>query len=321
MRRLRRFLGILAAASLLAGCLPRPTLPVQREPRHPFPEDQRGALERTPAIHKPPFAPETFPREQFDYSQRAPLPPLPSAPPIEPVVPLPPEVVKREPLADAVQCILESRHDEAVRHLQAYDPQTQDWFLRLLPALSILTRKKIQDLDSGEVAVLHEQLYTLLAALRPKTELTITKACFCVCDSIKGYGDYKPLPDGYAFAAWSGTRPGEYVQLYVEVRNFASELRRGQYETRLASSVEIRDASGKQMWFHRFEDGKQPRRRRTQIYEDYNSYAFYIPPNMPAGTYSLIVQVADETNPEIRRVTQKTLELRVAATPLRAALP
>lgn len=312
-------LGVLLAPAVLAGCLtPRPQ-PARNEPKHPFPEEQQASGRQQPAIQKTSFPPATFPEDQFERSQKTALQPIKPAvePPPAPVPPPPPaEVVKREPLADAVQCILQNRHDEAVRHLQAYDPQTQDWFLRLLPALSILTRKKIQDLDGAEVAVLHEQLLTLLAALRPRTELSISKACFC--EWIKGYGDYKPLPEGYAFTAWSASKPGECVQLYIELRNFASELRNGQYVTKLASAVEIRDPKGELMWSYRFDDSKHG---RTQLHDYYLSYSFHVPKNIPPGTYSLVIQIADETNPDARRMVRKALEFRVAAPPvLRAGL-
>jgi hypothetical protein len=319
MVSIERVVGIALTTAVLAGCLPvRPQLPAPPgEPKHPFPEEPRKPAERTPAIQKAgyTFTPPEFPQESFQRSQQSPLEPI-KPPPPQPVVAIP-ETAKREPLAEAIECILANRHDEAVRHLQVYDPQTQDWFLRLLPALSILTRKKIQDLDTAEVAVLHEQLLTLLSALRPKTELTIEKACFC--EWIKSYGNYKPLPEGYAFVAPSANRPGECVQLYFELRNFASELRKGQYETRLATTVEIRDRAGSVMWSYRFEDENQTVRSRTQLHDHYCSYSFHVPKNIPPGVYSLIVQIADETNPDSRRLTSKALDFRVAPAPLRVA--
>jgi hypothetical protein len=337
MKQIGRLIGMLWAAGMLSGCLPaRATLPQPpQEPKHPFPEELRSSDKR-PAIQNTAFPPPEFPelpgRRSSQPSPEAPQPAkqtdAPSAgadasPALPAIAPMPPQITpplpeKREPLAEAVQCVLENRHDEAVRHLQAYDPQTQDWFLRLLPVMSILTKKKIQDLDPSEVAVLHEQLFSLLATLRPKTELMITKACFC--EWIKGYGDYKPLPDGYTFAAPSPARPGECVQLYVELRNFASELRNGHFETRFASAVEIRDGHGEKMWSHRFDDEKQIIRSRTQLHDYHTSYSFHVPKSIPPGVYTLVVQINDETNPDARRSVRKAMEFRVGATPMRAGL-
>jgi hypothetical protein len=330
MKQIGRLIGVFWAAGMLSGCLaPRASLPQPpQQPKHPFPEELRSSDKR-PAIQTTAFPAPEFPEVPVQRSPasteqlRTPAPAVsdvsPAVPPVTPqVTPTLPVPEKREPLAEAVQCVLENRHDEAVRHLQAYDPQTQDWFLRLLPALSILTKKKIQDLDSAEVAVLHEQIFSLLATLRPKTELMISKACFC--EWIKGYGDYKPLAEGYAFAAPSPARPGECVQLYVELRNFASELRNGHFETRFASAVEIRDGQGEMMWSYRFDDEKQTLRSRTQLHDYHTSYSFHVPKSIPPGVYTLIVQINDETNPDARRSVRKAMEFRVAAAPLRAGL-
>jgi hypothetical protein len=328
--------GVIWTAVMLSGCLPaRTSLPQPpQEPKHPFPEELRSSDKR-PAIQTTAFPPPEFPeipaqRSPELFHQPKPAAPAPGVseappavtrvhPPVAPPPQSPPATEKREPLAEALQCVLENRHEEAVRHLQAYDPQTQDWFLRLLPALSILTKKKIQELDPGEVAVLNDQLFGLLATLRPKTELMIAKACFC--EWIKGYGDYKPLPEGYAFAAPSSVRPGECVQLYVELRNFASEHRNGNFETRFGSSVEIRDAQGQMMWSYRFGDEKQTILSRTQLHDYNTAYSFHVPKSIPPGVYTLIVQINDETNPDARRSVRKAMEFRVAATPLRAGLP
>ncbi|MCS7047431.1 MAG: hypothetical protein NZO58_13825, partial [Gemmataceae bacterium] len=145
----------------------------------------------------------------------------------------------------------------------------------------------------------------------------IDKMCFC--ESVTGIGNYKPLPDGYAFAPASGNRPGELVQLYVEFRNFVSEPRQGAFETRLSSSVEISDSRGELLWSYRFEDERKPIRSRTQLHDWYNNYTFFVPKGLPPGTYRLTLQVADETLPDHRRVARRSIEFRVAAVPARLA--
>jgi hypothetical protein len=245
---------------------------------------------------------------------KAPPPPPPPAPVTDPASPrvvvskiAPP--LHREPIVEAFQCILEDRHPEALTHLQKYDQPTQELFLRLLPPMALLTKKGLDKLAPAEVAVLNDQLQSLLTTLRPRTELAINKICFC--ESIKGYGNYKPLAEEHSFMASTGNRPGELVQMYVEVKNFSSELRAGVFETKLASTVEIRDGKGDQVWFHRFDDGKTPLKSRTHLNDYFNHYSFYVPNNMPPGAYKLTVEVTDETRPETRRTARKTLEFRV----------
>ncbi len=329
-------IGAVLAALLLPGCgLLRPSPPssapaVKKDPFH----DDKSF---TKPLIQTKFEAEEFPAKRFEYSQQVPVPapePAPAArapaapasipkehrlaqsvplegPPLE-GVPLegpPLEHVKREPLADALQYILDNRHDEALRCLQAYDPQTQELFLGLLPALSILSKKKLTELSAAEVSVLHEQLHSLLGTLRPRTPLAIGKVCYC--ERVKGYGNYKPLPEGHAFAAPFGNRPGELVQLYVELRNFANAARHGAFETRFSSSVEICDSRGEPVWSYRFEDEKQPIRSRTQLNDWYNNYSFHVPRSLPPGVYRLTIQVADETLPDSRRVARHSLEFRV----------
>jgi hypothetical protein len=320
----RIIVGALLAATTLTGCNllrpNRPELPAVK--KDPFKEDDANKAFTVPAIQKASFAPPDFPLPPFERSQSLPVLPVEPSVPRHDVnstnaVKLPP-LEKREPLAEAVQCVLENKHEEALRHLQAYDADTQDLFLRLLPALSVLSKKKMTDLSAAEVAVLHEQLHGLLNTLRPRTALAIDKACFC--EWVKGYGNYKPLPEGHAFAVPAAGRPGELVQLYVELRNFTSEARNGAFETRLSSSVEICDGRGEQVWSYRFEDEKQPIRSRTQLHDWYNNYSFHVPKSLPPGQYRLTIQVADETQAANRRLARQTLEFRVAAAPPRAAL-
>lgn len=325
-QRGRPTIGAVLTALLLPGCAlfgpNRPHSPPAVK-KDPFKEDEISKSFIVPPIHTKPFPPPEFPLASFKRSQDlaiAGIEPLPPAPP-EPrnVKAAPAEIIiKREPLAEALQCMLDNKHDDALRHLQTFDADTQELFQRLLPAMSILSKKKLSELSAAEIAVLHEQLYSLVGTLRPRTALQIGKICFC--EWVKDYGNYKPLPDGHAFAAASPNRPGDLVQLYVELRNFVSELRHGAYETRLASSVEICDARGEMVWTNRFEDEKRPVRRRTQLHDLHNNYSFHVPKDMPPGTYRLTIQVTDETIPDSRRTARQSIEFRVAPPLVRAGL-
>jgi len=312
----RLTIGAVLAALLLSGCgLLRPGQPASAPAakKDPFPDDDPTKSFTKPAIQHTKFEPEEFPLKRFQYSQEVAVPaiePPPAPKELPPLASAPPaNAVKREPLADALQCILENKHDEALRCLSAYDAETQEVFLGLLPTLSILSKKKLTELSVAAVSVLHEQLYSLIGTLRPRTPLAIAKVCYC--EWVKGYGNYKPLPEGYAFAAPAANRPGEMVQLYVELRNFVNTSRHGAFETRFSSSVEICDGRGELVWSYRFEDEKQPIRSRTPLNDWYNNYSFYVPKSLPPGVYRLTIQVTDETVPESRRVARQSLEFRV----------
>jgi hypothetical protein len=215
-----------------------------------------------------------------------------------------------EPLVKALQCVLENRHADALKYLPA-DPPTQELFLRLLPSIAVLAHKSLDQLSPAEVAVLHDQLQGLMLSLRPRTELQIGDMCFC--ESVKSYGVYKPLPGDHAFQAGGAGQPGELVQLYVELHNFASQQRDTFYETRLVSSVEITDAAGNVCYFYRFGDRQQCLRSRSRLMDTFSNYSFPVPPHLPAGTYTLTLRVSDQTLPEQHREARKSVPFRVCA--------
>ena len=210
---------------------------------------------------------------------------------------------------DALQSVLDNRPSEAVLFLRKYDQPTQEIFLRLLPILGLLTQKGIDQLSPPDVAIINDQAQSLAISLRPRIKLVIDKACFC--EEIKSFGSYKPWPEGHAFLGSTSNRPGDYVQLYVELRNFINEAKNGSYLTRLSSSVEIRDQKNEQVWFYRFDD--KPIRRQSPLHDYYFNYAFHVPNNLPAGTYHLTIKVKDETRPEQPREASQTLEFRVTS--------
>src|SRR5262249_40083871 len=161
--------------------------------------------------------------------------------------------------------ILKGRHDEALNQLRKYDAATQELLLRVLPALAQMHHKGLDRLTPQEIAVLEEQLQSLFNMLRPRLELIIDRMCFC--EYVREFGVYKPLPETHVFRASTRDRPGDLVQLYAELRNFCSEAQGDHFETRLSSSVEIRDPSdktGAKLWYFRFDNKKELLQTRSQ---------------------------------------------------------
>jgi hypothetical protein len=265
-----------------------------------------------PSVLAEPPAPAVEPpdaRQMVDHQQPEQVPPADTKPPLaEPPMKLAPVVM-------ALQCILDDHHKDALKHLEAYDAETQKFYLRFLPTLTILARKSIDQLTNSEVAMLNEQLQSMLLTLRPRTELAIERMCYC--ESFKAFGDYTPLPEGHAFVAPSGNRLGEMVSIYVEVRNVASVQRGDSFETRIVNTIEIRDATGQRRGEFAFEEDKKPLRVRSRLNDYGNMLTFPVPP-LPAGTYQLVLRVADETIPGARRVAEKTLEFHVSPMGARA---
>ncbi|MFO0866997.1 MAG: hypothetical protein U0744_20540 [Gemmataceae bacterium] len=210
---------------------------------------------------------------------------------------------------------MENKPEEALKYLEYCDAETQDLLLRLLPTAGVFAHKKVSELSRDEAEKVSEQFVAMQAIVRPRTELVITKACFC--EWARAFGIYKPLSADHGFIASTSQRPGEMVHLYVELKNFFSDAKQGGYhETCLSSTVEIRDAKGQSLWTHRFEDEKKPLRSLTPINDYFNNYSFTLP-QLPPGSYTLTIAVADQTRPDQRRVATKAIDFRVTALPSR----
>jgi hypothetical protein len=221
----------------------------------------------------------------------------------------PTQVEKRReyPLIAALEAMLRKQHDEALQHLRAYDHETQEFIIRLAPVLVMVVQTPIKELTAPEIAVINEQLLNALIQFRARSELTVSKMCFC--KKVYGFGAYDPLADNHTFVAGTKDRVGDEVQLYVELRNFNSEKTKdGAYLTKLTCTLELHDAAGKNVWSRTLDRIETARRARLNDF--YRNYIFYVPA-IPAGTYQLTLQITDETNPEQRRVARESVVFRV----------
>ncbi len=221
-----------------------------------------------------------------------------------------------QPMVEALRCVLADRPEEALSHLKGYDAETQDLLLRLLPTAGLFARKKVPDLTRDEAEKISQEFCAMQAIVRPRTELVITKACFC--EWARAFGIYKPLSTDHGFLASTTQRPGELVQLYVELKNFFSDAKQGYHETCLSSTVQIRDSKGNEVWSYRFEDEKKPVRSLAPIHDYFNNYSFTMPP-LPPGAYTLTLAVADQTRPDQRRIATKAIDFRISPLPSRGS--
>lgn len=237
-------------------------------------------------------------------SQSTPL--VPSGP--KSVVPETPVAKKDElPLLAAMRCVLEKHPEEAVACLKGYDKANQDLLLGLLAILACWSEKSVEKSDPRELAQLVDHLNGLLLPLPSWVPLVIDQMCFC--RRIEKYGVYEPLPEEHEF------RPGELVQIYVELRNFAMERRDRFYLPHLASSLEIHDYKGHIVWREdRPENLNRPDLSRSLRHDLFLNCRFCVPP-IPQGSYTLWLQVADVSQKKHRTV-KRSLDFRVTNMPV-----
>jgi hypothetical protein len=228
--------------------------------------------------------------------------------------PLPKIDAKQREYADLVQALqdmLDGRHEDAMKHLRKYDGPTQELFLRLLPPLTNLVKKPLDDMSPQEVTVLINGFRSFIETLTPRSELKISKMEYCKW--VKAFGNYQSLPENHAFLTGAENRLGEEVQLYVELANFESkQTKDGDYLTKLACTLELHDSENKKVWERSVESKNTTHRSRSPMNDFYSNYSFYVP-IIPAGAYKLTIRLTDETNPDakLRRTASESLVFRV----------
>ncbi|MBI3823721.1 MAG: hypothetical protein HY289_13715 [Planctomycetes bacterium] len=226
-----------------------------------------------------------------------------------PPLPLVEKRGNRESVVEALDYFMKGHHAEAIKALSVYEEDKQQVLLRWLPICAMLVNKRIGDLTTQEVGFLNKQLDGLRDSLLPRSELIITKMCFC--KEVRGFASFDALPENHQFLTGSQDRIGELVQLYIELKNFASEpTKDGQFVTKLSCLLELHDQAGKKVWSKPLESNETTLRRSARLTDFYSRYGFYVPA-LPAGTYRLTLHVADETNSQLRRVAERSVAFQV----------
>jgi hypothetical protein len=235
-----------------------------------------------------------------------------------PARPAPPDA----PLVGAFRCLLEKGPEEAAECLKRYGPEERECLLALLRLTAGLGEGDLDRLPPQELAEALDRLAALVQSLRPKAPLTLDKVCFC--RKVGGFGRYEPVPQGHAFQAGTGDRPGERVQVYAELRNFATRPRDGAYENVLASALEVRNERGERVVA--LNPGTFVDRCQAPRQDYFLNIQVHVPPRLPPGRYTLWLTVKDVTpaadgKPAPPRVARRSLDFRVVAPGHAAAGP
>jgi hypothetical protein len=231
------------------------------------------------------------------------------------VIELGPPTPPDPPLVAALRALMEKRPAEALDLLKGYERASQELLLSLLPLAVRLTEGGLQQPNPGELAAVLEQLRALERPLAERAALGIDK--MCLCRRIESYGVYQKVPEDWAYAAGVGDQPGELVQVYVELRNFASKQQGNSFETCLTSSLEIHDYRGNLVWRRDFP--AQPDHSHSARHDYFINYRFAVPPHVPPGSYVLWIQVKDLTGQPGKdapayRTARRSLDFRVHGT-------
>jgi hypothetical protein len=229
--------------------------------------------------------------------------------------PLPnvPQVTIDPPLVNALRAFLDNDPSRAVEILKSLDKANQEFVLGVMPALVRGAQMNMAQADPGDVAIIAEQMHAAAEVLEPRAALRVDKLTFC--RRVAGFGRYDPWPVGQAF------QPNDLAELYLELRHLMCQPITGNasgdtYVTRLVSSLEIRDASGRLVdqtdpadWHRRVPVARFERTdySRSPVRDYFLKYRFPMPTT--PGTYTVVVEVRDPAGSRTAR--SQPLEFRV----------
>jgi hypothetical protein len=232
-------------------------------------------------------------------------PPVPQPPPPKAVEQSPevtaqphsaPQLPPDPPAVAALRAYLDPTSD-AARELFARLSETDRFVLDTLAfVVARAGTGKLEHATPAEIDQVLKQAELLEGKLRPRGSLALGQVCFT--RHIEGFGAYEPLPapDGCpVFLGGLEGRPGERVQVYVEVRNFGSRKVGPYWETALASALEVRSMNVVNDPDCRvLRRPARPDRSLSQRQDYFLNIQFHVPPRLPRGRYQLRVTVTDD---------------------------
>lgn len=319
--RLTRLVAMGWTSAFLSGCLhapgelaPPPRLVQAFEPSLPAanaatPKSSYQVVKNPPAVRSGASL-QAAPVEQVRFNEPKPpeiVNPTTVAGPVLEQPPAPKAPVD-PPLVTALRGVLEKQPTPG-QSLAQLDPATREKVLALLALAARTSEGGLNRTAPAEADAWLTQMRQLNGNLCGRAPLVLERMCFC--KKIDGFGMYEPLPLEYAFRSGSDGQLGERVQVYVEVRNFVSQLRGSTYETRLASTLEIRDFRGDLV--HRMDFPGVADKSLTPRQDYFINFQFRVPVGLPAGSYTLWVTAQDANPGSTSRLARRSLDFKVAA--------
>lgn len=184
--------------------------------------------------------------------------------------------------------LVAGREEEAYLPIPGASPAQQEYWSKQLFAMAayLSSSQQLDDKQRAAAALVHldeaRSSLAQLATLQVRNLVFVTR--------IDGFGAYEPLTATHF-------EPDAEVTLYAEVENFACAPSVDGYETRLASSYRVVDASGRQvdgMQFPEVVDVCQSRRRDFHL-----QFGFRVPVRISPGEYRVEITITDQHSGKI----------------------
>jgi hypothetical protein len=220
-----------------------------------------------------------------------------------------PSPLERYALLGAFYEILEDRPERALELLKSLNARDQDLALRLLPILAQAQKRdgQMPPLSSEDRLVLLDSMRSMMMELQVAAPLEINRLVFC--KEVKGYGVYEPV-------AVNQFKPGEPILIYAEVENLVDHKEDGHYVVNLTSTLEIRDASCREIRSRTFP--VTPSKSTSFRTDHFIHMLFQIPAELSPGCYTLNIRISDQ---DTKREVEKKLTFHVVHVAAKGIMP
>ncbi len=207
------------------------------------------------------------------------------------------EVVRLEAKLRMLHLIVDDRSN-AARSIKQLAPHEQEFWAHQLHGLALLMDHERMPSSRQRAAAALQQIGTAIAKLSESCTLRLKNLAFCI--EVNSYGVFREF-------AKDVFKPGQEIQIYVEVENFSVEESLQGYETSFAGSYHIFDAMGRPVFDHSFPASSEVcRNRRRDLFV---RYRVWLPKQLYPGRHTLELQIEDVKG---RRFGQATREFTIA---------
>jgi len=178
--------------------------------------------------------------------------------------------------------LLAGQESAAVSPIPGASHTQQDYWSNQLFALSTYLDDKQQPDVKRRAAGSLIHLDSARASLAELATLNVRNLTFV--DSVDGFGVYQEHEE-------TKFRPGDQVMLYAEVENFRSQSSKEGFHTKLSTSYEVLDESGKRVDGAQFADVEDLCRNQRRDF--HMQYGVPLPTHIYAGHYKLQLTITD----------------------------
>jgi hypothetical protein len=193
--------------------------------------------------------------------------------------------------------VLANRREQAVAPIDGLSEDEQEFWKHLNYGLLISLDADAMHASSRRAALALRDLRTATEHLASISTLDVRGLAFC--NRVESYGRFTEFKS-YTFAA------GDEVLLYVEVDNFAVEVKGEEFETELQGEYDIFDEQGVRVANVVLPRDKQLCRNRRRDY--FIAYRLYLPDDIRPGAYTLRLTIEDVKG---KKSNQASIDFRI----------